>query len=113
MLDHGGFLAGGNWGRVACLLRGETVPPPDPRALAKGSRVHWKVSGLKKKTRICIVLILLVFVKYSLLLPFLSRRSLNKCAYSPLTTKLCCFGTQGTRRGHSSGRRGDRGGLST
>ena len=43
-LDHGGFLGGGNWGRVACFLRGETVPPPDPCALAKGSRVRWKVS---------------------------------------------------------------------
>jgi len=66
-----------------------------------------------KKTRICIVLILLLFVEYSMLLLFLSRRSLNKCAHSPLTTKLCCFRTLGTRRGHSSGRRGDRGGLPT
>jgi hypothetical protein len=43
-LDHGGFLAGGDWGRVVCLLRGEKVPPPDPRALVKGCRVHWKVT---------------------------------------------------------------------
>lgn len=44
-VGHGGLGGGGAWGRVGCLLRGERVPPPDPRALVKGCRVRWKVSA--------------------------------------------------------------------